>query len=220
MVKIVNDNLPLISVTLTEGDTFLTRYDGKGRPCQSYPVKIADVGMALRAGVSSGLLPPDVLFWQIVDNQCRMAIWIQPQIHGLTFNKGRRGQAMTVPMPGFVFVGHGTRYYLHAASTRPALGDRLFVAPLPNVFPGGLICAGNVDFPVCDPDTIASAAKIFFDSRFSNHLSERKIKAKVHETLEQKLRSLHGSQGAFPTKWLLSGPTTMKSILEGSDEYR
>lgn len=215
------DNLPVVSITLTTGDTFLTRYDERGRPGQSYPVKVGDVGAAFNVGgVSSGLLPPDVLFWQTVNGQCRIAIWIAPRVHALVFNKGRRGQRLIIPLPGFVFAGQGLRYWIWAAPMRPMHSDSLYVAPLSNVHPNGMICTGNVEFPVCAPETILNAASLFFESRFSNHLSERKVKAKGRETLEQKLASLHGGKAAFPDRWLLAGPT-MKQVLEGiRDEYR
>lgn len=170
------DRVPQMQVTLTRETCWLTKFDGKGNPNTTYPVSASDVARAFNVfNASTGLLPPDVLFWTQVGNQMRLGIYLPPAVRALHFAI-RRVETVRAPMPGFIFVGQGTKYWIYAVVERPTNHIcALFRAPLPNVNDNGSICAGTVKFPVCDANTIHDAANLFFESAFNLDLSVGKF---------------------------------------------
>jgi len=171
------DAIPRARLTLTDEAAYLARFDGRGYVSAEYPVNLADAAQALSVfGADTGLLPEGTLFWQTRNGQARVGVWLPPQRRTLTCAVGRGDERLRLPCPGFVFVGEGRRYWIWAAPERPRHhGDWLYRAPLPNVHTDGLICAGNVRFPVCGPDTIERAAALFFESAFNGDLSIDKV---------------------------------------------
>lgn len=170
------DLLPRAQVTLTAETCWLTRFDAHGKANTTYPVRAQDVARAFNLfNTSTGILPPDVLFWTQVGNQARLGIWLPPARRALHFEIKRR-ETLRVPLPGLVFVGQGQRYSIFAVAERPTSTlTALFHAPLPNVNNNGLICAGTVKFPICASDTIHAAADLFFASAFNLDLAEGKF---------------------------------------------
>ncbi len=171
------DRIPRVALTLTGETIWLTRFDARGHPTATYPVEAADVASAFRAfGANTGLLAPDTLFWQNVRGAPRIGVWLAPSVRELAFTSGRGVERIKVPLPGFVFVGHGSRYWIHACMERPRdTMRRLYLAPLPNVHANGEVCPGSVKFPLCAAQTIHAAAELFFSSHFNDDLSERKV---------------------------------------------
>ncbi len=171
------DRIPRAQLTLTDETIWLSRFDPRGAPTATYPVAAHDVALAFNTfGASTGLLPEHTLFWQQCRNQLRIGMWLPPATRALVFATGRGDETLAVPLPGFVFVGAGAQYSIFAAPARPRQAtDLLYHAPLPNVHPSGLICAGNVKFPRCAPDTLAQAAALFFESHFNSDLSTGKL---------------------------------------------
>lgn len=171
------DRTPRFTITVTDESCWLTRHDMKGRPATTYPVNLADLGAAFNAfEASTGFMPEGVLYWQRKSQSERIAIWLPPARREIAWRSGKRVQHLDVPLPGFVFIGEGTRYWIFAASQRPASNSAVMCkAPLPNVHEDGLICAGNVEFPRCSLSTIHQAAALFFASEFNHDLSSDKI---------------------------------------------
>lgn len=186
------DNVPRVTLTLTDETIWLTRHDRSGAPAATYPVQSADVAAAFNEfGASTGLLPANTLFWQSVAGQTRIGIWLPPKKRILPVATGHGLQYWTIPLPGFIFVGQARTYFIYAALKRPGRSsDRLYRCPLPNVYTDGRICAGNVAFPVCAGDTIDRAAAQFFESEFNHDL--------VGGDLLKFLRSLQG-EAEFPS---------------------
>ena len=81
---------------------------------------------------------------------------------------------LAVPMPGLLFLGYGTRYYVWAYKLWKYAATKLFKAPLANVYPDGAICFGNVHPRVAHGNTIANSWRLFWDSNFSDHLASGK----------------------------------------------
>ncbi len=171
------DNIPVIQLTCTRESMWLTRFDRAGVPTALYPVAAGDVAAAFESfGASTGLLHEWTLFWQSRGQQVRIGAWLPPEKHTLNLNTGRKVKTVTIPLPGFVFAGEGKCYSIFAATQRPRRpGDRLYHAPLSNVDSNGNICAGNVNFPTCTPDTFEHAAQLFFESEFNADLSTDRI---------------------------------------------
>lgn len=171
------DRTPRFTITVTDESCWLTRHDLKGKPATTYPVSMSSLGGAFNAfEASTGLLPENVMFWQRKHDAERVAIWMPPARRTITWRSGKRAEKLTVPLPGFVFIGAGKQYSIFAAPKRSASErDTLYTAPLPNVHGDGTICAGDVEFPRCALSTIQQAADLFFGSEFNHDLSSDKI---------------------------------------------
>lgn len=164
---------PVARIDILDETIFYTRYDGEGREVTSHELDPAVLATAF-AGLplSTGLLPNGCLFYSRHEGQERLAIYLPPRVRPLRVQAGGERRRLDVPLPGLVFWGTGQRYAVAAAKQWPgAPGERLFYAPLPNVYPGGRICTGSVEFPTCAAQTIATAAKTFLESDFSSHLA-------------------------------------------------
>ena len=209
------DTVPRVQITLTDETMWLTKFDARGAPNVTYPVAARDVSNAFNLfGASTGLLPADCLFCTVINTQTRVGVWLPPARYTLTFDLGKRKVTqLTVPLPGLVFVGQGTRYYLFAATARPTDARApLFRAPLPNVDDAGKICAGTVKFPSCAGGTIHAAANLFFESAFNHDLSDGKIRNETRPLY----RVLHELQHAkrFPATALVPARLTLAQLME------
>lgn len=212
------DRTPRVTLTLTRETIYLTRHDERGAPISTYPVSAKDVaGVFNNYGADSGLVPENILFWQSKGKQLRVGIWLPPAKRSLRLAAGRKAIKVTIPLPGFVFVGCGTEYSIYAAPARPAKpADALCHAPLPNVYPGGNICTGSVRMPVCSVETVSQAAALFFESEFSDHLIEGKLTG--GQPLMQFLRALDRKR-AFPMKQLAPNALTIADVLKGETSH-
>lgn len=171
------DNVPRAQLTFTDEAVWLSRFDRRGQVVSTYPVNLENVARAF-VGVpaASGLLPPRTLFWECKNNVVRMGIHLPAQTRTLHFQLKRKPEIFTIPLPGFVLVGAGKHYSIFAvADDALRASSALYRAPLPNVNLQGEICAGNVEFPVCGPDTLDRAAQLFFESYFNHDLANAKL---------------------------------------------
>ncbi len=173
------DSHPRARLTLTDEAAYVAHFDRRGHVSSEFAVDLAQAAQALNVfGADTGLLPEGILFWQTHHGQARVGVWLPPLRRTITYAPGRRETSLTLPWPGFVFVGQGRQYWLWATPERPTQrADGLYRAPLSNVNGDGLICAGNVRFPVCAPDTIWPAVGLFFESQFNDDLSADKVQA-------------------------------------------
>lgn len=156
---------PRARLDLYEEAVVLTRYEGRDRRT-SYPVAVDDLVAAFsRLPVSSGLLPPNCLFWGRENGETRIAIYVP----------GRRWRLQTakrtfhIPLPPLVFLGAGVQYHIFAVRHRPrAMPFELYHCPTPNVHPNGVICQGSAPFPACASDTIEQALSLFLETSLFN----------------------------------------------------
>jgi PRTRC genetic system protein B len=131
-------------------------------------VSARDVAMALLSDIPlhSGLLPTDTLWWS-QDVTAEVALWVKPQVWpvALMIKAGKPSRRFRLPMPGFIFVcrpGQAPRIY--AAKRRPeSPKDKVYHAPLFNVFGDGRTCAGSHRYP----EKIEEIPQSFFSSFFS-----------------------------------------------------
>jgi hypothetical protein len=207
------DDVPRVTITLTDETCWLTRHDRCGAPAATYPVDAASIANAFNQfGACTGLLAPETLFWRSRGGQLRIGIWIEPRKHTIHLRTGARLDDLLVPLPGCVFVGSGTHYQIFAATQRPVKDtDPVCQCPLPNVYPDGHICAGSVPFPKCAPGTIGAAAAMFFESEFNHDLAGQ-------ATIEL-LKILHG-QRTFPLDQLRRVGTIGEVMADRRLDYR
>lgn len=211
--QIERDDLPRITITVTDESVYLTKHDRRtGAPGVTYPVASASVASAFNMfGANTGLLSQNVLFWQSKGGLTRIGWWIEPSVHTLLIRR-KTLETYKVPLPGFVFIGMGLDYYIFAANERPTRdADRLYHCPLPNVYPGGKICTGNVPFPKCEMRTIEDAVRLFFESEFNNDLAG--------QDTNELLKSLHGKR-VFPNEKLRTVEGTIGEMVSGDRSDR
>jgi len=81
------------------------------------------------------------------------------------------------PLPGLVFFGIGTQYFVWAVKT-PQLDPyfEVYRCPLPNVEANAAICWGLLKPPSATARTIFDAFELFIKSTFNNHRCEGKSK--------------------------------------------
>lgn len=133
-------------------------------------VSALDVAHALarELDLSTGLLPPDCLWWARTASGGRIAVWREPKVWTVWLRESydSKPRRLRLPMPGLVFIAMPGRQapYVFAATSRPRSGEEhLFHFPGFNVFPTGRVCPGTHLFPA-DPGKIPES---FFESHFA-----------------------------------------------------
>jgi hypothetical protein len=137
--------------------------------------------LARELDLTTGLLPPDALWWARTAAGTRVAVWREPAVWAIRLRERPDAppRRLRLPMPGLVFVclPAGQAPYVFAAARRPrALGDALAACPSFNVFPTGRVCTGSHRFPI-DPERIPGA---FFESHFSVTADTARGKSRTH----------------------------------------
>jgi PRTRC genetic system protein B len=214
-IKPEMDNVPRVTVTLTDEACWITRHDRSGAPALTYPAAIGEVCNAFnRFGANTGLLPADALFWSSVYGVMRLGVWLPPAVRTIHLHVKAKAETLRVPLPGLMFVGWQREYAVFALPDRPVTGrEVLHLAPLPNVHDNGTICQGNVAFPAAGPDTIAQAVSLFFDSLFNADLAGGKLR---NGELLPYLRQLSKRQARkFPIDMLMPTGVTVREYISG-----
>jgi hypothetical protein len=129
-------------------------------------------------------------------------------------------QRLQVPLPGLVFLGLGTNYFIWAVKTAKLEPfHEVYRAPLPNVYLDARVCWGLVKPPRANARSIFNAWDLFMKSTFNNHLASGKSKshhddarillrhlaAKDHGNCPSEIRVLCGYSQAekYPTQELV-----------------
>lgn len=189
--------LPVARLDILEEAIVYTRYDKTGQAMGSHQVSPADVAAALSGvPVTTGLLPQGTLFYSRHAGGVRMGLYLPPRVHRLAVQQGRKRARLNVPLPPLVFVGDGSTYSVFAVKQYPVATERLYQAPLPNVYGDGKICPGNVPFPACTPATIRKAADLFLSSDFNTDLAAMQSQSHGENVLElwQELHKAHATE--------------------------
>lgn len=121
----------------------------------------------------SGMLPPGVIRYGTgLTGEQWMAVYVPPARYTLNLvNLEPTLVRINVPLPGFVFAGAASRYYVWAVK-EPVMREETVVynTPLPNVFAGGGVCWGAVPIPKVGNATILPAFRLFMESLFNGNL--------------------------------------------------
>jgi PRTRC genetic system protein B len=169
-------------------------------------------GAALRAAfsgqpVDSGWLPPGIVRWGEGTHGVYAVKWIAPGVHKLavevaTTKKGKpKTKNLQVALPGIVFIGIGTSYYVYALK-----GDKLnpraevFTAPLSNVYTSGLICWGENKPPQAAAESMAAAWNLFLGSPFNDHLANGKSVGHPKDIRQQLIQIANQKADKYPEK--------------------
>jgi hypothetical protein len=123
--------------------------------------------MANELSFGSGILPENTLWWSNDKNGPVVALWIEAGVRRLALQTEAMGppERYDVPLPGLIFLCRpGQPPYVYAASKRPAAPkDRVYKAPLANIYNDGRTCPGNHQYP----SNVADIPDSFFHSFFS-----------------------------------------------------
>jgi len=197
-----------------------TRFGQDGEARGGHQVSPADLAAALSGvPVATGLLPQGTLFYSRHAGGVRMGLYLPPRVHRLAVQQGRKRARLNVPLPPLVFVGDGSTYSVFAVKQYPVATERLYKAPLPNVYGDGKICPGNVPFPACSPATIRKAADLFLSSDFNTDLAGMRSQSHGENVLEM-WQALHETGAeTYPLDDLLkaSHPGALSDVVGGGD---
>ena len=128
-----------------------------------------DLATALTAKIdlSTGILPPNTLWWKRTAATYTTALWRPPQVWraALQNEPFQPPLRYMLPMPGLIFICSPNRPpWVYAAKERPiGLSHPLYHAPTFNVFTTGRVCPGTHSFP----DDATNVPDSFFQSLFS-----------------------------------------------------
>ena len=148
-----------VELTDFEGDTVTTKV-----------VSAHDIAEALANEISfnSGLLPENTLWWRNSRSGSIIALYEKPRTRKVALQEdiNKPAQRFTIPLPGLVFLcSPGRPPWVYAVKKKPTKEtDRIFKAPLLNVFANGLTCPGSHHYP----ERVADVVESFFVSFFSN----------------------------------------------------
>jgi hypothetical protein len=137
--------------------------------------------LARELDLSTGLLPPDALWWAKTASGLRVAVWREPRMWTVRLRERYDAppRRLRLPMPGLIFVCLPARQapYVFAAKRRPRSPDEpLYACPTFNVFPTGRVCTGSHTFPL----DLAKVPEAFFESHFSVTGDTARGKSKRH----------------------------------------
>ena len=180
---------------------------------EAYCIDPHDVATAFSTlPLGTGLLPEGCLFWGKQAGQERLGLYLAPQVWPVSV----QGEQLTwhIPLPGLVFVGHGTNYNLWALKGGwPEADTELYLAPCPNVYGDRGICQGNAPFPEASVATIRQAVEVFFTSGFNGDLSNGKSK-KHRDNVLKLWRELDGKK-KYPVKDLVQAGIRLQELANG-----
>jgi PRTRC genetic system protein B len=210
--------MPRLRLDFYNTAVLMSRWEDDGR-VTAYPVSIHDVVAACAdRPLSSGLLPPNVLFWKRQAGDASLAVYVPARRWRARLDGGGNADPIEyhLPLPPFVFVGDGAVYRIFAVKGRSSdERERLYRAPCPNVHNGGAICQGNAPFPACSPQTIQAALTLFMEgSLFNGDLSRLKCRA-YPDDVRRLWAELDGRK-RFPLSELLPTRITLADLLRGN----
>ncbi len=156
-----------IQLNIYSESIILKTFDGGAVQLKMVSADDVAAALTLRLDFSSGLLPPDTLWWKQSEAGAIAALWRPPGVWPVALQaKAFEPPArLRLPMPGLLFICSPARPpWVFAAKARPAgENDELFRAPSFNVFADGRVCPGSPRFPQ-EPGEIPES---FFQSYFS-----------------------------------------------------
>ncbi len=145
-------------------------YFGEDDNVETKMVSAMDIAHSLASELSynTGLLPDNTLWWSNTRHGSIYAIYVEPKIWRLALQEDLKKppRRFTIPMPGFIFLClAGQPPWVYAVKEKPTKEtDKVYHAPLLNLFRNGNSCPGNQKYP----ERVNDIVKMFFISFFSN----------------------------------------------------
>jgi hypothetical protein len=164
-VRVGKDHIALRLDFYTEAIVMQTfeKDGGSFRMVSAYDVAHA---MANELPFGSGILPENTLWWKNDKSGPEVAIWIAPGVRRLALQTDvtKPPERFDIPLPGLIFICQPAQApYVFAVTKRPTgPKDRVYKAPLSNVYDGGRSCAGNNHYPADVGEIPNSFLRSFF----------------------------------------------------------
>lgn len=118
-------------------------------------------------GTSTGLLPPDCLWWRHSQSGTVTALWRKPQVWPVALQTRalQPAERLMLPMPGLIFIcTPGQAPWVFACARYPEDQlEKVYCMPAFNMFRNGRACPGNHEFP----REVSRIPESFFQSHFS-----------------------------------------------------
>lgn len=159
-------------------------------------VSAHDIAEALSSQMpfSSGILPENTLWWASTGKGTITALWQEPGTRKVALQRdiNKPAERYEIPLPGLIFLClPGAPPAVYAAYHRPTgPKDKVYHAPLANVYLNGTTCPGNHKYP----DNIAEIPDNFFKSFFS-HGADLSGRSKKHpRDITQLWKELNGKK--------------------------
>jgi Prokaryotic E2 family D len=109
-----------------------------------------------------------------------------------------------VPLPGLIFAGIGTSYYLWAIKEKVFTAKAIaYHAPLPNISAVGRLCFGSNYPPIAAMNKIELAKRTFFGARFNQDLSNGKSKKEPNNIIVQLMSIARAKRRTYPMNDLI-----------------
>lgn len=155
--------------------------------------------------VDSGFLSANTIRWGTSYLGEYVVQYYPPQKYGMTLTDIKGGDlvVLTVPMPGLVFMGCGSSYWVWALKEEVSASTQLYHAPLPNVESLGSICFGTLNPNKSSASGMSQIWELLWATPFNSHTVQHKSK-KYPVDVRSHLIELHNKKSRkYPVKDLL-----------------
>lgn len=183
----------------------LTRWDG--RKVTTYPVATHDIGEAFSTiGTSTGILHPDTVFQSVSGGKKKIGYFIKAKKWQIGLISQGEKMMLEIPLPPFIFIGHGKGYGIVAVKQRPLdENEPIYHFPAPNVSGrNGSICWGNGSgsLPKAIQKAMPQVANMFLtETWFNDHMQDDRCESGDIHKLWQTLHA--DKKRKFPQKELI-----------------
>lgn len=120
---------------------------------------------------------------------------------------------LTIPFPGFLFLGVQHRYFIWAIRDATPAKARAYHAPLPNVHENGAICFGSHDPPQAAAHTMEQAWTLFWTTAFNSDLSAHKCRRHPRDVRHTWLTLTSRRTRRYPSDALVSIRESVDQLL-------
>jgi len=188
----------------------------EGRRAVSKYVSIAAAQEAFGVGgIDSGWLPESVIRTGQGRRGRFMVAYLPPAERTIFVDdKKSRAAKLTLHLPGLVFMGVGTEYFVWAVSER-AFSPKADCchAPFPNVASSGRICYGSNKHPQVSEAGFAQALELLWISPFTSSQADGKSKARPKD-VRTHLRAVAASKKPYPVSDLVKAGGSIESVVD------
>lgn len=155
------------------------------------------IALATELSYSTGMLPENTLWWQNTRSGPLTAIYVPPAVKKLALQEdlAKPAERYTIPLPGLVFLAFPARPpRVYAVKSRPTKEtDKVYHAPLLNMYADGRSCPGSHSYP----NRVADIPESFFVSFFTHAADRENRSNKYPEDILGLWKHLNGKQ-TFP----------------------
>lgn len=168
----------------------------------------------------TGVLNPNTVYVGSIEGKRTIVEYRKPQPTGIWLDGG--DEPLRIPMPGLILIrkdaGEYPTYQIFAVKKRPSdLKVKLYVPPLPNTYPNGTICWGNVSrgqMSHLDEVDLGADWSFLLGSGFNSHSVHQKSKKYKTDVRKLLIELDEEKPGKYPTTDLVSANLTLQAVLK------